>query len=257
MKTNSNSDHIESVNILLIDDLKENLMALENLLNKPDYNLITANSGKKALKKLMEKNFALIIMDIQMPEMDGFELAKLIKGSEKTKDIPIICVSAFHTDEKDIALGFEIGALDYLNKPINPKLIQSKVALYVNLYKKTESIKRQLYSYNKPEEPNKIKVFKPNDSVAQDLIPEYRRLLVNYIRAIRLKEKTPSTLLKSIAKKMSDHKFMAKDIIHLHIQVLEEATKTFFPSDANSFSLDARLLLLEIMGTICDLRLKH
>jgi len=248
-------DHIEKVNILLVDDLIENLTALENLLNEPDYNVITATSGKQALRHLIKNDFALIIMDIQMPEMDGFELARLIKRNKKTQDIPIICVSAFHTDEKDISLGYEIGAMDYLSKPIDSKLLQSKVALYVNLYKKTESIKRQLHSYDKTEKTDRINTFQPGLSVINQLIPEYRELLIKYIRAIRLKEKLPSTQVRFIAKKIYDHQFKAKDIINLHVQVLEEITKPLFSSEANSFSLDARLLLLELMGSICDLRL--
>ncbi|KPA15118.1 histidine kinase [Candidatus Magnetomorum sp. HK-1] len=251
----NNTDHVESVNILLVDDLIENLTALENLLNEPDYNLIRATSGKEALRHLMEKEFALIIMDIQMPEMDGFELARLIKGNKKTKEIPIICVSAFYTDEKDIEQGFEIGAWDYLSKPIKPILIQSKVALYVNLYKKTESIKRQLESHEKTKKSDKIEIFKTNDTIMQQLLPEYRELLIKYIRAIRIKEKLPSEDVKLFAKKISDYHFKAKDIINLHVQVLEEFTKSLFVSDANAFALDARLLLLELMGTICDLRL--
>jgi len=83
-KKKADHDHIEKVNILLVDDLIENLTALENLLDEPDYNVITATSGKQALRHLIAKDFALIIMDIQMPEMDGFELAILIK--EKIKE---------------------------------------------------------------------------------------------------------------------------------------------------------------------------
>ena len=255
MIPDKNFDQMESANILLVDDLKENLTALENLLNEPDYNLITATSGKQALRHIMEKDFALIILDIQMPEMDGFEVAKLIKSNRKTKDIPIICVSAFHTDEKDIAQGYEIGALDYLNKPINSKLLQSKVALYVNLYKKTETIKRQLYQHDKPEESKTIKALKINDDVIQQFIPEYRALLIQYVNSVRSKEKLPSTHVKLIAKKISDFQFKAKDIINLHVMVLDNLTKPLLASTANSFALDARLLLLDLMGNICDLRL--
>jgi response regulator RpfG family c-di-GMP phosphodiesterase len=248
-------DHIENVNILIVDDLKQNLMSLENLLHQPDYHIISATSGKQALKHLMNTEFALAILDIQMPEMDGFELASLLKANEKTKDIPIICVSAFHTDEKDIAMVYEIGAMDYLNKPINSKLLQSKVALYVNLYKKTESIKRQLYTDDKIKIANKANAFKANDSLIKELIPEYKKLLIKYIGAVRLKKITPSDHVKVLAKQISDSQLKAKQIINLHVQVLEEITKPLFPSEANAFALDARLVLLELMGTICDLRL--
>lgn len=255
MSQKKSFDHIENVNILLVDDLKENLMSLKYLLNEPDYHLITATSGKQALKHIMNNDFALIILDIQMPEMDGFELARLIKRNENTKDIPIICVSAFHTDEKDIAKGYEIGALDYLNKPINPKLLQSKVALYVNLYKKTETIKRQFYKPDKSKKSDKITVFKAHDSHIQQLLPEYKELIVRYVRAVRFKKEMPSAHVEVMAKKISDSKLKAKEIIHLHLQVLEEVTKPLLPSNENAFALDARLLLLELMGTICDLRL--
>jgi PAS domain S-box-containing protein len=131
--------------ILIVDDKPANLMALENLLESDDRILLTANNGKDALKTTLNKDIDLIILDVQMPDMDGFEVAQILKSNKRTKDIPIIFASAERKEHKFMMKGYEEGAIDYLFKPLDPELAKAKVAvlLQVQLQKK-ELIEKNL-----------------------------------------------------------------------------------------------------------------
>jgi len=129
------------VNILLVDDRSENLVALEAILEDLDRNLIKANSGKEALSWLLKEDFALILLDVKMPEMNGFETASLIRQRERTRNIPIIFMTAFSKTDNYIFKGYSLGAVDYLLKPIEPHILISKVRVFVDLFKKNIELK--------------------------------------------------------------------------------------------------------------------
>lgn len=129
-----------AVNILIVDDHPENLQALKAILSAPDRNLVMAGSGRQALAELLKHEFALIMLDVMMPEIDGFELARLIKSREKTKAIPIIFLTAIATDIRHIFQGYSVGAVDYIAKPLDPQIVIAKVAVFVELYKKNKTI---------------------------------------------------------------------------------------------------------------------
>src|SRR5262245_24109122 len=131
------------VNILLVDDHAENLLALEAMLDPLGQNLVKAQSGEEALKCLLRQDFAVILLDVQMPGMDGFETAELIRGRERSKHIPIIFLTAVNTNEANVSRGYEVGAVDYLLKPIVPGILISKVTVFVDLHRKTTKIERQ------------------------------------------------------------------------------------------------------------------
>ncbi|HEX4926167.1 MAG TPA: response regulator [Bdellovibrionales bacterium] len=139
------------VNILLVDDRPEGLLALEAVLNNPDYNLVKANSGEQALARVLEIDFAVILLDVQMPGMDGFETASLIKQRERSKDIPIIFVTAISKEAHFVYRGYEAGAVDYLFKPFDPHILKSKVAVYVDLHRKNHQIKMQAEALRESE----------------------------------------------------------------------------------------------------------
>ncbi|MCP4253779.1 MAG: diguanylate cyclase, partial [Candidatus Scalindua sp.] len=133
----------DKVNILLVDDRPENLLALEAILEDLDLNLVKAFSGNEALGLLVEKEFALVILDVQMPDMDGFEVASLMKQNLITRNIPIIFVTAINKDKKFIFKGYEVGAVDYLSKPIDTDILISKVRVHVDLYRHKSSVEKQ------------------------------------------------------------------------------------------------------------------
>ncbi|HEY0101070.1 MAG TPA: response regulator [Pyrinomonadaceae bacterium] len=133
----------QKINILMVDDSPTNLLALEAILQAPDRNLVRAASGDEALRYLLEGEVAVILLDVYMPGIDGLETAALIRGREKSRDIPIIFLTADSTGNRHIARGYSLGAVDYILKPVDPDILRSKVAVFVELYKKTEEIKRQ------------------------------------------------------------------------------------------------------------------
>lgn len=130
-------------NILLVDDHPENLLVLEALLEKLGQNLVKANSGEEALRCLLNQDFAVILLDVQMPEMDGFETAALIRQRERSRNTPIIFLTAFSTNDAFVFKGYGVGAVDYLLKPIDPVILTSKVSVFVDLYQRTAEVKRQ------------------------------------------------------------------------------------------------------------------
>lgn len=130
-------------NILLVDDRPENLIALEATLDKLNQNLVKASSGEEALRCLLKQDFAVILLDVQMPGIDGFETAMLIRQRERSRHVPIIFLTAFSTSDSFVSKGYSLGAVDYLLKPINPSILTSKVSVFVDLFKKTMEVQRQ------------------------------------------------------------------------------------------------------------------
>lgn len=131
------------VNILLVDDHPENLLALEAILGRLGETLVRANSGQEALRCLLNQDFAVILLDVQMPGMDGFETATLIRNRERSRQTPIIFLTAFNTSEQFMFKGYSLGAVDYLLKPVDASILTSKVTVFVDLFKKTEAVKVQ------------------------------------------------------------------------------------------------------------------
>ncbi|MFB8789621.1 MAG: response regulator [Potamolinea sp.] len=127
----------------MVDDHPENLVALEAILESLGQNLVRASSGMEALRCLLKQDFAVILLDVQMPEMDGFETATLIRQRERTQHTPIIFITANYRSETHVSRGYSLGAVDYLFKPIEAEMLISKVAVFVSLFKKTEEVKRQ------------------------------------------------------------------------------------------------------------------
>ena len=127
-------------NILIVDDRKENLLATEKVLKKLDAGIFKANSGNEALSLMLRHKFAVILLDVQMPEMDGFEVAMLMQENESMRGIPIIFVTAISKEEKYASQAAEIGAVDYIFKPINPEILKSKVKVYLDIYVQREQI---------------------------------------------------------------------------------------------------------------------
>jgi PAS domain S-box-containing protein len=134
------AEKLVPANILLVDDEARNLDVLDSLLDSPEYNLVRALTAERALMLLLDGEFAAIVLDIQMPGMSGIELATLIKQRRRTQHIPIIFLTAYFQEDKDVLQGYGSGAVDYLTKPINPQILRSKIAVFVDLYRKTAAL---------------------------------------------------------------------------------------------------------------------
>jgi len=166
--------------ILIVDDVSANRFALKQLLKSINADLIEASSGEQALSKAIElDNLALILLDVQMPIMDGYETAELLREEEQTLHIPIIFVTAVHRDEQHILKGYSSGAIDYITKPIQPDILAAKISLFMELWRLKFGLEREIFNRNKLEDKNKF--LADHDMLTS--LPNRRRLFLEIERA--------------------------------------------------------------------------
>jgi signal transduction histidine kinase/DNA-binding response OmpR family regulator len=139
----NNTPEEQPINILMVDDSATNLLALESILKTPDRNLVRASSGEDALRYLLDHDVAVVLLDVYMPGIDGLETAELIRSREKSRDIPIIFLTANSTGVSHLSRGYSLGAVDYIVKPVDAEILRSKVAVFVELFKKNREIQQQ------------------------------------------------------------------------------------------------------------------
>jgi two-component system, sensor histidine kinase len=129
--------------ILVVDDTPENLTAIGVALDDLDYRLVKVQSGKEALRRLLKQDFALILLDVQMPTMSGFETARLIRARDRSKHVPIIFITAYDRDDAEVLEAYRLGAVDFLMKPIQPEILKAKASVFVELQRRTHEVERQ------------------------------------------------------------------------------------------------------------------
>ena len=140
------------VDILLVDDHEENLLALEAILVDPAYSLVRASSGLVALREVLKRDFALILLDVAMPDLDGYETAELIRGRERSRQTPIIFLTANYRSDSHVFRGYSVGAVDYIFKPFSTEVLRSKVAVFVELFQQREALTRQTQALLRAQE---------------------------------------------------------------------------------------------------------
>src|SRR5579859_2484340 len=131
------------VPILIVDDKPQNLLVLADLLAPLGEEIIQAQSGKEALRVLLQREVAIILLDVQMPDIDGYELAGLVRQRERSRSTPIIFITAHDRDSEEITKGYALGAVDYVFKPVAPVILRAKVSVFVDLFKKTAAIRER------------------------------------------------------------------------------------------------------------------
>lgn len=135
---------IPEPHVLLVDDTPENLVALEVALEDVDCELDMAGSGNEALARLLRQEYALVLLDVQMPGMDGFEVAELMRANKRTAHVPIIFVTANSRDDRNVRQGYKSGAVDYLFKPVDPTMLRSKVEFFLQLDRQKRRLEAKL-----------------------------------------------------------------------------------------------------------------
>jgi len=181
--------------ILIVDDRKENLLSMEMHFEKMPLNIIKATSGNEALVKILEHDFAAVLMDVQMPGMDGFEAAALIRSNKKTAHIPIIFVTAISKEEKHVFKGYQAGAVDYIFKPLDPEILKAKVKIFLDLYNQKKQIEKtnaQLLLTNIELEKANHKIIEQQEKVVEE---ERLKVLLNMAGATAHELNQPLMLL--------------------------------------------------------------
>jgi signal transduction histidine kinase len=162
--------HDDKTNILLVDDRTENLLSLEAILEGLGQNLVKARSGTEALREVLRHDFAVILIDVQMPGMDGFETVDLIKERERSRYTPVIFLTALSRSDVYISKGYSVGAVDYMLKPIMPAILESKVSVFVELFRKSQEVKR----LNEDLERRAGELAKSNSDLAKEIAERKR-----------------------------------------------------------------------------------
>lgn len=148
----TNTPAPEEVDLLLVDDRPENLVALRAILEGPGVRLTEVRSGAEALREILRKDFALILLDAVLPVMDGFEVAQIIKARERSRDVPIVFLTASGSEHATIRRAYSVGAVDYLTKPIEPEIVRAKVAAFADLHRKKQQLQRQAEQLRQSEQ---------------------------------------------------------------------------------------------------------
>ncbi len=268
------------VNILIVDDDSKNLLGMKEILEPLGENIVLAKSGEEALKLVLKNNFALILLDIKMPGMNGFEVASLVRQREKTQKVPIIFVTGFERSEIQLFKGYDLGAVDYLFKPIFPKILLSKVKVFSDLYRKTielelererervaqeeeiEALKRILDQHHVLPSwaPRKVTttvmgsrpLFERFPEEFKELESAYGDLLDDYLEALGFSQATPREEIERITTLLGQFDAGPRDLIDLHIKVVRKKCESVGSKRAVILATEGRLVALEAMGNLAD-----
>ncbi|MER5441482.1 response regulator [Streptomyces sp. NPDC002790] len=174
--TTAESTSADRASILLVDDMEDNLTALEAVLGPLNEPLVRARSGEEAMKALLRRQFAVVLLDIRMPGMDGFETATNIKRLDQTKDVPIIFLTGTEADTGYAFRGYATGAADYLTKPFDPWVLRAKVTVFLDLHRKNRQLQRLLAREHQQLDDLAARMTTMERLLAEDANPDVREL---------------------------------------------------------------------------------
>lgn len=255
----------DPANILIVDDRPENLQAFEATLEGLNQRIVLASSGPEALRFLLHHEVAVVLLDVQMPGMDGFETMQLIRQRETAKTIPIIFVTALNTANEHIRRGYALGAVDYIIKPVVPEILIAKVSMFVELHHSRNAQVRiqlleeeleaerkmvawltQFFPETRPE--NLIEV----PEVERTWEGSYRKLLQDYVHAASGAGDFPHDTVRGLAEEIARHDGGAKQVITLHTHGTQTVQTHALPRQARFLLDQCRILSLELMGHLAD-----
>jgi CheY-like chemotaxis protein len=236
---------LEKVNILMVDDHPQNLMALEAVLGDMGQNLVSAGSGREALKHLLDQEFALILLDVQMPGLDGYETAALVREREQSRHTPIIFLTAINQSDAQVFKGYSSGAVDYMFKPFAPEVLRAKVTVFVDLYRTSHEVKRQaeLLARANRELEREICERRKAEEALQKIHDE---LEARVERRTAQLARANAGLEEQIAERLRAEQERARlqeEIISMQATVLEELSTPLIP-------LSGEIVIMPLVGTI-------
>jgi len=211
-------EEIEKLKILIVDDGHETLIAPESILEDQDLDIIKATSGNEALLQLSKNDFAIILLNVQTQEMDGFEIAELIRSNEKTKEIPIIFLTSIIKEQKLTFKGYTAGPVDYLAKPMNADMLKNKIAIYAELYRQKNIIENQ----NKELAEANKKIIEQQETLMKE---ERVKTLLQFAGAKTHELNQPLTILLNNIE-MLQKTSCSPEVHSTHISTIEEAGKS-------------------------------
>jgi CheY-like chemotaxis protein len=235
----------DKASILMVDDLPQNLLALEAVLDNMGHSLVKAGSGREALKRVLEQEFALILLDVQMPGLDGYETAALVREREQSRHTPIIFLTAINQSDAQVFKGYSTGAVDYIFKPFVPEFLRAKVAVFVDLYTTTKEAKRQaelLLLANaelESEIAERRKAEEALQKIHDELEARVERRTAQLARAnAELKEQSAER-----QRAEQERARLQEDVIHMQATMLKEMSTPMIP-------LSDEIVIMPLVGTI-------
>lgn len=262
--------------ILLVDDVAANLTAMEAMLAGLNADVVTASSGKDALGHLLKRDFAMVLMDVRMPEMDGLEAAQMIRERERTRGLPIVFLTAYAGSEELSARAYALGAVDFLVKPVVPAVLLSKINAFLVQYEQRQQILRQyeelaaFHAKQDAERERELRSYQHYRAITDDpdgsqaptridgkvlagLTESYRALAHLYMRAVRLQDSRPRMQVRALAARLAVLQAGARDVVRIHLGALDDLTRGVMTADRQAIASDARLVLVELLGSLLDL----
>ena len=254
----------ERIKILMVDDTPANLLALESMLERAEYDLVRANSGEDALRKMLSHRFALVLLDVLMPGMDGFDTAALMRKRMESKDTPIIFLTAGTLDENHVSRGYSLGAVDYLYKPIVPEFLKAKVQVFTDLYRKSERLARSEEALRA-----QLEEFRKEQTARRDSEEMYRELFSRATDAILVYDARTGAVLDGnrAALKLYGYnrvelkKLKASDLGDDHAAKRSDGLQkrkdgSMFPAEVThgEFTLDGRRLIMALARDLTERR---
>jgi len=272
----------DKVPILVVDDQRSNLLAMQSVLEPLGQNVLTAASGAEALKLLLDHNVAVILLDVNMPGMDGYETARMIRERDQSRYTPIIFLTAYDRDTQKVLRGYEMGAVDFIFKPIEvDEILRFKISIFVELFRarqrehvleseqqRVRELQAELEHYRGmgavPQLPVGGAMFgstslkKASASVFEELAETYGRLLEQALESQVMKvDRGNAEQLHQLAESLGFCRAGPRDVVELHTQVLATKTRQAPSSKAQALVKEGRFLVLELMGDLVSFYRKY